>query len=139
MRKVRMRKKKRLAEAWVVYKVEDQGKLSGSNAVCEQAEWDEMERRRPGHHTLIRAGMTSETRVLLRRDFTHAMRMLRDAMDGLIKISGSSGLMDNNPVQRCWRDVHAISSHVVMNWDVPAENFGRMEFGLGLNPAYPVF
>jgi len=85
------------------------------------------------------SGMTIETRVLLRRDFTHAMHMLRDAMDALIKISGSSGLMDNNPVQRCWRDVHAISSHVVMNWDVPAENFGRMEFGLGLNPAYPVF
>ena len=84
-------------------------------------------------------GMTLETRTLLRRDFTYAMRMLRDAMDALIKISGSSGLMDNNPVQRCWRDVHAISSHVVMNWDVPAENFGRQEFGLGLNPAYPVF
>jgi hypothetical protein len=47
--------------------------------------------------------------------------------------------MDDNPIQRCWRDVHAISSHVVMNWDVPAENFGRMEFGLGLNPAYPMF
>jgi len=42
-------------------------------------------------------------------------------------------------VQRCWRDAHAISSHVVMNWDVPAENFGRTEFGLGLNPAYPMF
>ena len=26
--------------------------------------------------------------------------------------------MDNNSAQRCWRDVHAISSHVVMNWDV---------------------
>jgi 3-hydroxy-9,10-secoandrosta-1,3,5(10)-triene-9,17-dione monooxygenase len=84
-------------------------------------------------------GMSIETRVLLRRDFTYAMRMLRDAMDSLIKISGSSGLMDDNPVQRCWRDVHAISSHVVMNWDVPAENFGRMEFGLGLNEAYPMF
>lgn len=84
-------------------------------------------------------GMTLETRVLLRRDFTYAMRMLREALDALVKISGSSGLMDDNPVQRCWRDVHAISSHVVMNWDVPAENFGRMEFGLGLNPAYPVF
>ena len=66
-----------------------------------------------------------ETRTLLRRDFTYAMRMLRDAMDDLVKISGSSGLMDDNPMQRCWRDVHAISSHVVMNWDVPAENFGR--------------
>ena len=79
------------------------------------------------------------TRLLLRRDFTYAMRMLRSAMDDLIKISGSSGLLDDNSVQRCWRDVHAISSHVVMNWDVPAENFGRMEFGLGRNEAYPMF
>ncbi len=84
-------------------------------------------------------GMTLQTRTLLRRDFTYAMRMLRDAMDELVKISGSSGLMDNNSVQRSWRDVHAISSHVVMNWDVPAENFGRMELGLPLNPAYPMF
>jgi 3-hydroxy-9,10-secoandrosta-1,3,5(10)-triene-9,17-dione monooxygenase len=85
------------------------------------------------------SGMTMEIRTLLRRDFTYAMRNLREAMDELVKISGSSGLMDGNPVQRCWRDVHAISSHVVMNWDVPAENFGRCEFGLGLNPAYPMF
>jgi len=83
--------------------------------------------------------MTMETRTLLRRDFTFAVHMLRDAMDSLIKISGSSGLMDENSAQRCWRDVHAISSHVVMNWDVPAENFGRAEFGLDLNPAYPMF
>jgi 3-hydroxy-9,10-secoandrosta-1,3,5(10)-triene-9,17-dione monooxygenase len=85
------------------------------------------------------AGMSLETRTLLRRDFTYAVRTLREAMDDLVKISGSSGLLDDNPVQRCWRDVHAISSHVVMNWDVPAENFGRMEFGLPLNPAYPMF
>jgi 3-hydroxy-9,10-secoandrosta-1,3,5(10)-triene-9,17-dione monooxygenase len=84
-------------------------------------------------------GMTVPTRTLLRRDMTYAMHMLREAMDALIKISGSSGLMDGNSAQRCWRDVQAISSHVVMNWDVPAENFGRLEFGLGLNPAYPMF
>jgi 3-hydroxy-9,10-secoandrosta-1,3,5(10)-triene-9,17-dione monooxygenase len=85
------------------------------------------------------AGLSMETRTLLRRDWTYAMKVLRDAMDALVKISGSSGLMEDNPAQRCWRDVHAISSHVVMNWDVPAENFGRMELGLGLNPAYPMF
>ena len=83
--------------------------------------------------------VTLEDRLLLRRDFTFAMRMLRNAMDDLIKISGSSGLLDSNPVQRCWRDVHAISSHVVMNWDVAAENFGRVELGLGRNEAYPIF
>jgi 3-hydroxy-9,10-secoandrosta-1,3,5(10)-triene-9,17-dione monooxygenase len=85
------------------------------------------------------AGMSLETRTLLRRDFSYAMHSLRAAMDALVKISGSSGLMDGNSVQRCWRDVHAISSHVVMNWDVPAENFGRTEFGLSVNPAYPMF
>jgi 3-hydroxy-9,10-secoandrosta-1,3,5(10)-triene-9,17-dione monooxygenase len=85
------------------------------------------------------AGMPLATRTLLRRDFTYALRLLREALDDLVKISGSSGLMDDNPVQRCWRDAHAISSHVVMNWDVPAENFGRTEFGLPLNPAYPMF
>jgi 3-hydroxy-9,10-secoandrosta-1,3,5(10)-triene-9,17-dione monooxygenase len=85
------------------------------------------------------SGMSIETRTLLRRDFTFAVRKLRATMDALVNISGSSGLLDDNPVQRCWRDVQAISSHVVMNWDVPAENFGRMEFGLGLNPAYPMF
>jgi 3-hydroxy-9,10-secoandrosta-1,3,5(10)-triene-9,17-dione monooxygenase len=83
--------------------------------------------------------MTMETRILLRRDWTYAMRQLRAAMDSLIKLSGSSGLMESNPVQRCWRDVHAISSHVVMNWDIPAENFGRTAFGLGRNEAYPAF
>jgi 3-hydroxy-9,10-secoandrosta-1,3,5(10)-triene-9,17-dione monooxygenase len=85
------------------------------------------------------AGMPLATRTLLRRDFTYALRILREALDDLVKISGSSGLMDDNPVQRCWRDAHAISSHVVMNWDVPAENFGRTEFGLPLNPAYLMF
>ncbi|MFZ1923474.1 MAG: acyl-CoA dehydrogenase family protein [Xanthobacteraceae bacterium] len=85
------------------------------------------------------AGMSLEIRTLLRRDFTYAVRSLREALDDLVKISGSSGLMEDNPMQRCWRDVHAISSHVVMNWDVPAENFGRSEFGLPLNPAYPMF
>jgi 3-hydroxy-9,10-secoandrosta-1,3,5(10)-triene-9,17-dione monooxygenase len=84
-------------------------------------------------------GVTLEQRLLLRRDFTYAMRMVRAAMDDLIKISGSSGLRDDNSVQRCWRDVHAISSHVVMNFDVAAENFGRVEFGLGRNEAYPMF
>jgi 3-hydroxy-9,10-secoandrosta-1,3,5(10)-triene-9,17-dione monooxygenase len=83
--------------------------------------------------------VTLEQRLLLRRDFTYAMKMVRAAMDDLIKISGSSGLRDDNVVQRCWRDVHAISSHVVMNFDVAAENFGRSEFGLGRNEAYPMF
>ena len=33
---------------WVVYRMRDDKKADGRNVVCEQSEWDEMERRRPG-------------------------------------------------------------------------------------------
>lgn len=46
--------------AWVVYKMTIHGKPTEFNAVCEQGEWDAMELERPGHHTLVRDGMTNE-------------------------------------------------------------------------------
>lgn len=49
------------AELWVVYKMTVWGKLPGSNAVCQQGEWDEMERGQPGHHELIREGIANES------------------------------------------------------------------------------
>lgn len=45
---------------WVIYRMTIHGKPSLLNAVCEQKEWDAMERAQPGHHTLIRAGITNE-------------------------------------------------------------------------------
>jgi hypothetical protein len=45
---------------WVVYQMRDVKKADGMIAVCEQGEWDEMERNRPGFFTLIRAGITNE-------------------------------------------------------------------------------
>jgi hypothetical protein len=46
--------------SWVVYRVTVKGKPSGTCAVCERVEWEEMERVQPGHHTLILAGITNE-------------------------------------------------------------------------------
>lgn len=45
---------------WVVYRVTIHGKPSLMSAVCEQYEWEAMERAQPGHHTLIRAGIGNE-------------------------------------------------------------------------------
>jgi hypothetical protein len=47
------------SESWVVYMMTMRNG-EGMNAVCEQNEWDEMERARPGFHTLVRSGITSE-------------------------------------------------------------------------------
>jgi len=47
-------------ESWVVYEMKIHGKMSGAAAVCQQSEWEAMEREHPGHHLLIRAGIASE-------------------------------------------------------------------------------
>jgi hypothetical protein len=46
--------------SWVVYKMTIHKQPEGMNAVCEQSEWDAMERARPGYHALVRAGIPSE-------------------------------------------------------------------------------
>jgi hypothetical protein len=46
--------------SWVVYRTASHGKAKMMNAVCEQREWDSMERAQPGHYTLVQAGMTNE-------------------------------------------------------------------------------
>jgi hypothetical protein len=46
--------------SWVVYRMTIHGKPTGMNAVCEQGEWEAMERAAPGYHTLILAGITNE-------------------------------------------------------------------------------
>ena len=46
--------------SWVVYRMTTHGKPNGVNAVCQQDEWEAMERAAPGYHTLILAGITNE-------------------------------------------------------------------------------
>jgi len=59
--------------SWVVYRMTLHGKGSGVSAVCEQGEWEAMERDRPGYHTLVRAGITNEG---------EAERLARGPVDG---------------------------------------------------------
>jgi hypothetical protein len=45
---------------WVVYLSTMHKKTEGMRAVCEQSEWDAMERAFPGQQTLIQDGITNE-------------------------------------------------------------------------------
>lgn len=46
--------------SWVVYRMTLHGKVCGMSAVCEQGEWEVMERIKPGYHTLVQAGIANE-------------------------------------------------------------------------------
>src|ERR1700758_367858 len=56
----RMKKAEKVV-SWVVYLMTVHGKPSGMNAVCEASEWEAMERAQPGYHTLVKAGIPSES------------------------------------------------------------------------------
>jgi 3-hydroxy-9,10-secoandrosta-1,3,5(10)-triene-9,17-dione monooxygenase len=85
------------------------------------------------------AEITLADRVRNRRDITYASRLLVRAVDDLMQMAGASALRDESPIQRGWRDVRAVSSHVFCNFNAAAENYGRQAFGFPLNPRDPFF
>jgi 3-hydroxy-9,10-secoandrosta-1,3,5(10)-triene-9,17-dione monooxygenase len=52
------------------------------------------------------------------------------AVDRLFEASGGHGIFLDNPIQRAWRDVHAMRAHAGNNPERASFIFGRSEFGL---------
>jgi len=73
------------------------------------------------------------------RDFTRATELVVGAIDALIALSGTAGFATSHPIQRAWRDIHFAAMHISLNAENNFAHFGRMEFGLGRDPAQPFF
>jgi 3-hydroxy-9,10-secoandrosta-1,3,5(10)-triene-9,17-dione monooxygenase len=71
-----------------------------------------------------------ERRARYRWDFANAVEWSLRAVNRLMAASGGRGIFLANPIQRTWRDVHAIHAHAGNNPDRAAAVFGRSEFGL---------
>jgi 3-hydroxy-9,10-secoandrosta-1,3,5(10)-triene-9,17-dione monooxygenase len=71
-----------------------------------------------------------ETRARYRWDAAKATSWSVQAVDRLFEASGGRAIFLNNPIQRAWRDVHAMRAHAGNNPDRAAMIFGRSEFGL---------
>lgn len=52
--------KVRRRESWVIYRAVIKGEVAGPNGVCEQADWEAMERAKPGGTVVIQAGIADE-------------------------------------------------------------------------------
>ena len=83
--------------------------------------------------------LTLQQRVTMRRDYAYAATLCVRAVERLYTASGASANFESNPLQRYWRDVHAMAVHAGINFDAACENFGRLELGLPLNPKDPLF
>src|SRR5260370_20790791 len=69
-------------------------------------------------------------RARYRWDSSKAVDWSLRAIDRLMEASGGRGIFLSNPIQRAWRDVHAIRAHAGNNPERAAAVFGRSEFGL---------
>ena len=48
------------AQSWVVYSMPVRDNVIPMRCVCEQSEWETIERSKPGHYVLIQSGITNE-------------------------------------------------------------------------------
>lgn len=67
-----------------------------------------------------------EFRAILRRDSAYGGTLFTHAVDLLVQITGAAGLYQRNPMQRYFRDVHALAQHAAMVWDVCGQNYGQV-------------
>jgi len=83
------------------------------------------------HEAAERGGeMPVDIRARIRMDSAYAVRLCMEAGEAMFLASGGSGLAESNPVQRAWRDLHAINQHALLQLPTNAEIYGRTILGL---------
>ena len=79
-----------------------------------------------------RAGtLTAADAVRFQRNLSFTCGQFTEAMDSIAYISGAHALFDGNPIQRAFRDMHAINSHIGLRWEGIAAGYLQTALGLG--------
>jgi 3-hydroxy-9,10-secoandrosta-1,3,5(10)-triene-9,17-dione monooxygenase len=68
-----------------------------------------------------------------RRDGAWSVKLCVQAVDRIYGLAGGGGLFLKHPVQRHFRDVHAVAAHISFNMNVAATTSGRVALGLPLD------
>lgn len=69
-------------------------------------------------------------RIRNRRDHAFTARLCQQAVDGLFASVGGAGMALDQPLQRMWRDTHAMVRHISLNWDAVSSMVGQHMLGL---------
>ncbi|CAN7777834.1 acyl-CoA dehydrogenase family protein [Variovorax sp. LjRoot84] len=64
-----------------------------------------------------------------RRDGAYAVALCTEAASSLFAAAGASAILLDSPLQRAFRDAHAIQSHIAFNFDVAGSLYGRVLLG----------
>ncbi|QEU89975.1 hypothetical protein [Streptomyces kanamyceticus] len=74
-------------------------------------------------------GMSREAVARVLRDAAVAARLVRDAVDRVVDLSGSAMLSEADPLQRAWRDVRTATAHGALDLDRSSTQYVRDIWG----------
>ena len=72
---------------------------------------------------------TIEEKLRAKRNVAYAMALLTEAVDTLHALAGANGIYDAYPIQRLFRDQHALTGHIGFSWDAQAAPWGLVALG----------
>lgn len=97
-----------------------------------EAAWVLLQRDCAEVHAVAEAAQvpTLEQRARWRRNDAFAGKLLVQAVDRLMALQGAGGNAEASPMQRRFRDIHVLASHIALAWDAQSANYGRVAFDL---------
>ena len=83
-------------------------------------------------HEAANAGREIPQDMRIRNRLTQGYLVKQAVMgiDALYGVSGAAGINCGSRLERAWRDIHAISHHVTLNWDIASTLCGQHLLGL---------
>jgi alkylation response protein AidB-like acyl-CoA dehydrogenase len=57
------------------------------------------------------------------------MELCTEAVDTLHTLAGANGIYDRYPIQRLFRDQHALAAHIGFSWDAQGAPWGLVALG----------
>jgi 3-hydroxy-9,10-secoandrosta-1,3,5(10)-triene-9,17-dione monooxygenase len=73
-------------------------------------------------------------RAAARWESAHTVARCLQAVDRLFEASGGRAIYLSNPIQRAWRDIHAMRAHAINNPDEAGRLFGSVALRPGEAP-----
>jgi len=70
-----------------------------------------------------------EDKLRFKRNVAWAMGLCTEAVDTLHALAGANGIYDRYPIQRLFRDQHALAAHIGFSWDAQGSPWGLVVLG----------
>jgi len=72
---------------------------------------------------------TVEEKLRFKRNVAYAVELCTEAVDVLHALAGANGIYDRYPIQRLFRDQHALTGHIGFSWDAQGAPWGLVVLG----------